>query len=110
MLVDSCSDGLHAAILHHGFDNGLRDTMLVECLVGSLIDSAHQRLSLRFARRDTSPRLSLRFARRHAHRVERQLADVEVEVDAGSKVSQWELWECQDREEERREEKLGAEE
>jgi len=52
MLVDSCSDGLRTAILHHGFDNGLRDAMLVEWRVGSLIDSAHQRLSLRFTRQD----------------------------------------------------------
>jgi len=97
MLVDSCSDGLHAAILQHDFDNGLHDAMLVEWRIGSLIDSAHQRLSLRFARR-------------HAHRVERRLADVEAEDDAGSKVSEWELREHQDREEERRAEKLGAEE
>jgi len=110
MLVDSCSDGLRAAILHHDFDNGLRDAMLVEWRVGSLIDSARQRLSLPFARRDTSPRLSLRFARRHARRVERRLADVEAEDDAGSKVSEWELRERQDREVERRAEKLGAEE
>ena len=46
MLVDSCSDSLHAAILHHDFDNGLRDAMLVEWRVGSLIDSARQQLSL----------------------------------------------------------------
>jgi len=110
MLVDSCSDGLRAAILHHDFDNGLRDAMLVEWRVGSLIDSARQRLSLRFARRDTSPRRSLRFARRHMRRVERPQADVEAEDDAGSKVSEWELRERQDREEERRAEKLGAEE
>ena len=49
MLVDSCSDGLCAAILHHGFDNGLRNTMLIEWRVGSLIDSARRRLSLWFA-------------------------------------------------------------
>jgi len=110
MLVDSCSDGLRAAILHHDFDKGLRDAMLVEWHVGSLIDSTRQQLSLRFARCDTSPQLSLLFARRHAHRVERRLADMEAEDDAGSKVSEWELRERQDREEERRVEKLGAEE
>ena len=97
MLIDSCSDGLHAAIIHHDFDNGLRDAMHVEWRVGSLIDSARQRLSLRFARR-------------HARRVERRLADVEAEDDAGSKMSEWELRERQDREEERRVEKHGAEE
>jgi len=43
-------------------------------------------------------------------RVERQLADVEAEDDTGSKVSEWELQERQDREEERRVEKHGAEE
>jgi len=109
MLVDSYSNGLRAAILHHGFDNGLRDAMLVEWHVGSLIDSAHQRLSLQFARHDTSPRLSLRFARPHVRLVEHRLVDVEAEDDAGSKVSEWELREHQDQEEERRVEKLGAE-
>jgi len=49
MLVDSCSDSLCAAILHHGFDNGLRDAMLIEWRVGWLIDSTRRRLSLRFA-------------------------------------------------------------
>ena len=48
MLIDSCSDGFCTAILHHGFDNGLRNTMLIEWRMGSLIDSARQRLFLRF--------------------------------------------------------------
>jgi len=63
MLVYSFDDGLRATILLDGFDNALRDTMLVEWRIGSLIGFARRRLSQCFTCRNAG-RMGSRFARR----------------------------------------------